>query len=89
MPAPIKHTCPDIDFVIKQIRSAIKLADGKYIDESNYKDCLNEIIDSLYRLDDRLEELRDANRALREWGENLEHELTFLTEENEELKNNQ
>lgn len=60
MSAPVKHTCPDIDKVIKWIRDC----EGEEIDKYFIK---NIVVD--------LEELREANSKLRNWGESLEEEL--------------
>jgi len=81
MPAPVKHTCPNIDKLIKGINQALKLCrDG----ESGYgepKDIFSEIHDELWGMDDVLEELRQSNSSLREWGEKLENENKNMEQE--------
>lgn len=79
MSAPVRHTCPDIDKVINGIQQAINNADkGKDICEKKSDEWLyfEEIIDSLYRMTDILEELRTSNGSLRDWGHELEKEVS-------------
>jgi archaellum component FlaC len=90
MAAPVKHTCPDIDKVIKSINDLLEIA-KKWEDESYY----NEVEYYLYDIPDKLEKLRDSNSSLRDWGEEIEKELIELSnsyaaiaDEYEELKAN-
>lgn len=82
MAAPVPHTCPDIDKVIKELKNIQKHAkdgmkltnksgDDQYDHYQRYKDIEWDIDD----LTTKMEELRKANAALREWGEGLEEEL--------------
>lgn len=87
MPAPIKHTCPDIDRCIKMLKSIASTAkDGmKHTDaaDDNYqrfKDCEWDIDDII----GNLEELRKSNHALRQWGEELEENAKSLENQLEE-----
>lgn len=75
MGAPVKHTCPDIDKVIKWIVSAMQVAkDGrKTFPEAD--DLFQDIYDELDGCEGKLEELRRANDTLRNWGYELEKEL--------------
>ncbi len=90
MSAPVKHTCPDIDQVIKSIRMALKVTKNamkQFKGEESYV-YFDEIDAELYMLEGQLEDLRDANKALREWGEELDAELqgaaeTIFTLENQ------
>jgi peptidoglycan hydrolase CwlO-like protein len=91
---PVKHTCPDIDKVIKAIENAVAVCNDRSINEDNYRDALKDIEDYLWRLDDTLEELRSSNDALRSWGEEeatkvneLETEVSNLENQIEELQN--
>lgn len=64
MAAPVRHTCPDIDKVIKRITSALKYADKgksitkKHTDEWDYFDC---VCDELDGLEYEIEKLRSSN----------------------------
>lgn len=78
MSAPVKNTCPDIDKIIKLIKSAIKVAEygmkncDRQSDEyDNYKDIINNIEDC----EGLLESLRSDNEALRSWGKEQEEEV--------------
>lgn len=78
MAAPVPHTCPNIDKVIKAIRSAYKAArSGEKVAErrSDAYYFFAEIQNDLYDIEDHLEKLRKDNAALREWGEGLEEDL--------------
>lgn len=88
MPAPVKHTCPDIDNCIKRLKSII--SEGGRIEDDRLK---RDIIWEADYVIDELEKLRKANGSLREWGEELEKELSdkedelfFATQELQELK---
>lgn len=86
---PVKHTCPDIDSVISSIKEAYKAAeDGK--SEAEYRSSIwynfDTIIDNLYRLDDKLEELRTSNDALRSWGSDQEDKVHELENQVYELE---
>jgi hypothetical protein len=81
MPAPIGHTCPDIDKVVKRLRDIQDEAKaGMYeherdsTDYQRYKD-IEWFIDSMV---DGLEDLRKGNSALRDWGEGLEGQVSAL-----------
>jgi hypothetical protein len=81
MAAPIKHTCPDINRVIKLLKDiqstakeGMKANRDNYDNEQRFKDCEWDIDDIIGSLED----LRKANAALREWGEGLEAEVVEL-----------
>lgn len=81
MGAPVKHTCPDIDSVIKSIRNSLRIcADSmKSIGKGEpYYDCFDDIDTELRGVEDSLEELRNANSSLRDWGEGLEDKVNEL-----------
>lgn len=67
---PIKHTCPDIDKLIKGINEIQKLTKNyQKIDEvDDLKDILSDVENILWDFEDKLEELRRANDTLRDWG---------------------
>jgi chromosome segregation ATPase len=66
---PIKHTCPDIDKVIKRISAACKDARHTIHDtEEDLRSKLDWIDSELNGLDSDLEDLRRSNSALRDWG---------------------
>ena len=67
---PIKHTCPDIDKLVKGLREIEKLTKNydKVDDIDDLKNILNEVESILWGFEDRLEELRRSNDTLRDWG---------------------
>lgn len=75
MSAPVRHTCPDIDNVIKEIRVAIKAAkDGQRLpdiseDAHRYFD---DVETALWGLEEKMEDLRNDNSQLRHWAHSLE-----------------
>lgn len=85
--APVGNTCGNIDRVIEAIREVIKSnniindlvrnePNQNELDDIRYES--DNIDNNLYSLEDMLEELRDANRALRDWGEELVSEYEEL-----------
>jgi len=100
MSAPVKHTCPDIDKIISQVKSAVKelenakkllthekIADADYSIDYAIRE-IEDLCDSGYygRINNPLEELRRSNSSLREWGEELENENEKLSKKIEELE---
>ena len=67
---PIRHTCPDIDKLIKGISEIQKITKNfQKIDEVEYlKDILSDVENILWDFEDKLEELRKSNDTLRDWG---------------------
>lgn len=83
MPAPVKHTCPDIDTVIDGIKQALKITKSASKDLDRDSTAYNYITDiacELDGLDGQMEKLRKANSQLRDWGEDQEHEVSKLEE---------
>lgn len=90
MSAPVKQTCPDINRVIKWVKSAMSEAKaGMDYDEAtdDIKYSFNEIISQLEGVEDMLEDLRSANSSLRDWGDDCEAEIEQLKEEIADLEN--
>ena len=68
----IKHTCPDIDKVIKAIGAALKAASSgmKEVEKgTDAYDSFWQVDYELYGTERILEDLRTANDELRKWGE--------------------
>lgn len=89
MSAPVKHTCPDIDKVIKTLNRVIKEIDyrRKIIDKNSEEDdILYGIASDISDIPDILEDLRNANDSLRTWGEGLDKELNNAVDEIYELE---
>lgn len=89
MSAPVKHTCPDINKVIKKLESMQVLAQQGMEDHERFSDEYDRYKQIEWDIDsiiDSLEDLRKANSALREWGEKLDDKVEELKEEIEELK---
>lgn len=78
MAAPVKNTCPDINRAIKNVQSAMRIANDamkRHEKRSDDWDAYDDIDTELRNLEGELEDLRNANAALREWGEELTDEL--------------
>jgi len=89
---PVKHTCPDINHMINTISRIVK-------DMSNYNEG-DEKLDILSQIQDwqsdlknigvgrfcDLEDLRNSNSALREWGNEMYNEAESLEEERDILE---
>ena len=67
---PIKHTCPDIDKLIKGQSEIMKLIRNyqKIDDVDEFKDIISDIENILWDFEEKLEELRKSNDTLRDWG---------------------
>jgi chromosome segregation ATPase len=84
MSAPVKNTCPDIDSVISRVLKALKLANEGIREHEKRSDDwyrYDEIDTHLSGIDGDLEDLRNANASLREWGEDLDSQLQSAGEE--------
>lgn len=93
MSAPVRHTCPKIDDIIKDmhdsynnLNSALNYIDNYEFDQAIYdiKEVRN-IIDKYCGKYSELENLRDDNTSLRDWGHNLENKVEDLEQEIEKL----
>lgn len=91
--APVRHTCPNIDAIIKwlsQARASLQNISDQMEDirinfsdeeSAKYGDTFYSIIETISEaknyidIDRELEELRDSNSALRDWGHELVKEL--------------
>ncbi len=81
---PVKQTCPDINRLQKTIKEIINNFES-FKQEDVSEDFLSSMQDASWELQDiydTLEELRNANSALRDWG----FELTSLAENLESEK---
>ncbi len=84
---PIKHTCPDIDKYIKWIKRVIvNDRDLKDMDEKDLFDAAKAMSSQLEYCINYLEELRESNQALRNWGIAEAHEVDRLNNYVEELE---
>lgn len=85
--APVGHTCPDIDKAIKFIRGAMDYLDGlKFENRADERERDGHVVD-LDKAIDLLEELRESNATLRDWGadgDQLVEELTATVDDLEE-----
>lgn len=77
MSAPVGWTCPLIDSVLKDIQSCL---------ESNDVDEIHDILQGLVGRNSEIEEIRDANATLRDWGERMEQEVILCEERISELE---
>ena len=79
---PIKHTCPDIDKLVKGLREIEKTTKNydKVDDVDDLKSILNEVENILWGFEDKLEELRKSNDTLRDWGVSEAREVDNLIE---------
>jgi len=83
MGAPCRHTCPKINLVIKGINNAVSFCQqGRETDGEDLKnEIFSEIVNELYELEGLLEDLRENNDALRNWGHESEDKIKELNEE--------
>lgn len=89
MSAPVKHTCPDINRVIKELRGIQKEAKYGMKEHERNSDDYQRYKDIEWPIDqiiNQLEDLRTANRELLEWGEGLENDMDEHREIIDELK---
>ena len=93
---PVKNTCPLIDKCIQQIKSVIdKSVDVSYSrDVDTMEEWIEDTVWLMDKIIETLEELRDSNSKLRDWGSNeasrvdeLELKIVKLEEKIEELEN--
>ena len=84
---PIKHTCPDIDKLIKGIDEINKIIKGyRNLDDiDDLKDLIGDIENILWDYDSKLEELRKSNDELRSWGISEAQEVDKLEEKLSEV----
>jgi hypothetical protein len=76
---PIKHTCPDIDKIVKSIKEIEKSCNlrGRE-DESDLKEIISDVSNEVYGLDREMEKLRKSNDELRCWGIDEANEVDHL-----------
>lgn len=80
--APIKHTCPEIDRYIKFIKQAIyKDSQLRSLNESELFKVASDMSTELEACIDYLESMRESNKILRDWGEELYEKVDELEEE--------
>ena len=79
MSAPVGHTCGEIDSVIEDIKCSLQEVDV-YDDLDKANDALKEIDYHLYWSTTTMETIRSANSSLRDWGTDLESEISDLTD---------
>ena len=86
---PIKHTCPDIDKLIKGINEIQKLTKNyQKIDEvEDLRDIISDIENILWYFDNELEKLRSSNDTLRDWGISEAEEVDKLEDKIYALEN--
>jgi flagellin-specific chaperone FliS len=67
---PPTHQCPDIDKLIKIIRSVVKTSNStKGMDVDDFISAMDDIDRELWDFESDLEKIRSACEALREWGQ--------------------
>jgi len=86
---PVKCTCPLIDKCIQQIKSVIdKSTDVSYSrDVDTMEEWISDTVWLMDKIIETLEELRDSNSKLREWGCNEADRVDELEEKIEKLEN--
>ena len=86
---PIKHTCPDIDKLIKGQAEIMKLIRNyqKIDDIDEFKDIISDIENILWDFEDKLEDLRKSNDTLRDWGISEAEEVDKLEDKIYALEN--
>lgn len=86
---PVKDTCPLIDKCIQQIKSVIdKSIDVSYSrDVDTMEEWISDTVWLMDKIIETLEELRDSNSKLRDWGCNEADRVDELEEKIEKLEN--
>lgn len=93
---PVKHTCPDIDKLIKSVEFIYRSIKGyERLEEiDDFKDILGTIDCEISDFVDILERLRSSNDALRQWGvdeanqvDDLNYQLSNLERDLERAEN--
>ena len=77
--APVRNTCPTIDYIIQLMESAINEANYimKYSEGDVYISA-NEVVSCLGDAVNDMENIRSDNAELREWGNDLYYEKEYL-----------
>jgi len=85
---PVKNTCPLIDKCIQQIKSVIdKSVDVSYSrDVDTMEEWISDTIWLMDKIIETLEELRDSNSKLRDWGCSEASRVDELIEKVDELE---
>jgi len=84
--APIKNTCPKIDSIIDRMEKVKQ--EAEYINNNPNEDSSQEsstIIDEIFEAIKEMEEIREANSKLRDWGNDLAEELDEAISDKENL----
>lgn len=84
--APVKNTCPDIDQIISQIETAMRMCDAEGSEIYTEHEIKDDIKYQLSDIPSLMEDLRNANSALREWGNSLVEALQEKEEECSDLQ---
>lgn len=87
MAAPVKHTCPEIDKYIRSIKDVMVRNDRTLMQmsEDDIRDTAIQMNNELHDCIEYLESLRQSNEELRNWGEELDGNLSSAAEEINEL----
>lgn len=91
--APIKNTCPDINQMQSNLESMARILEGFHTEDKwQEKEIIDSIYD-LYQMSKSLENLRNQNQELRDWGnsecarvEELEKDLDYANQQLSELE---
>jgi len=85
----IKHTCPDIDKLIKGQSEIMKfIRNYQKIDNiDEFKNIISDIENILWDFDNQLEKLRNSNDTLRDWGISEAEEVDKLEDKIYVLEN--
>jgi hypothetical protein len=76
---PVSHTCPTIDSVIKTIESVSK--ELEHHEDENVRNLAYDLFSLIYK-NSPMEEIREANLTLRNWGNDL---LSYVNVVEEDL----
>jgi chromosome segregation ATPase len=86
MGAPVPHTCPVINGAQKDIESLIKELDKFTPETGDIESLIQNVIWVLDNNYSTLEDMRKSNGALRDWGTELEEEVSALKNEIDRLE---
>lgn len=81
---PIRHTCPDIDFIVEKAKEIQGICESPDEDDHEYN--YRHISDLTSDIISQIEDLRSSNSTLREWGNDINDELERVEKERDDLQ---
>ena len=85
---PVRHTCPDIDRIKRNVEDAISICEKEYYTIDTAKDGFDDVAYNISSIPEELEDLRSANSSLRYWGNALLDKVNELESTISKLEDN-